>query len=563
MIIGLDVGGTHTDVVLLAEDGIREAVKVPTDPTDLFHTVLSGITRVTANVDPACLQRIVLSTTLATNAVAQGRLPNVGMIVSAGPGMDPDGFRTNEHYVCVRGCIDHRGREIEPIDPNEVRQAAERFRRQDITHVGIVGKFSVRNPAHEIAIQQALPEGFDRIFLGHRVSGSLNFPRRIATTYLNAAVFPIHHAFFGAVRQSLAERGIHVPIHIMKPDGGTMLLEASVDQPAQTILSGPAASVMGSLAFAFDEEDAIVLDIGGTTTDIALLVHLAPVLNPNGITVGTYKTLIRSMESHSLALGGDSAVVIDPNGVLKIGPERKGFSLAFGGPCPTPTDALCILGKIRTGSVDRAIEGYRPIARELGCDIEQAAHRVLDTLCQTIVSEAMALLNRINEKPVYTIHEMLEGYRVHPKKILLMGGPAPFLASRIEGFAEGMQVGVVPRWDVANAIGAALARTTTEVVLFADTQQEIAIAPEEGWKEKVDRHFDKAKAIEAATAILRNKAVRLGAGKDDLETEVIEEYQFNMVRGFYTTGRNIRVRVQIKPGLIAASDAIVEMLSRG
>lgn len=562
MIIGLDVGGTHTDVVLLAEDGIRDAVKVPTDPTDLFHTVLSGITRVTAGVDPAGLQRIVLSTTLATNAVAQGRLPNVGMIVSAGPGMDPEGFRTNEHYICVRGCIDHRGREIEPIDPNEVRQAADHFHKQGIPHLGIVGKFSVRNPAHEIAIQQALPGGFDRIFLGHRVSGSLNFPRRIATTYLNAAVFPIHHAFFGAVRQSLAERGIRVPIHIMKPDGGTMLLEASVDQPAQTILSGPAASVMGSLAFAFDEEDAFVLDIGGTTTDIALLVHLAPVLNPNGITVGAYKTLIRSIESHSLALGGDSAVAVGPDGALKIGPERKGFALAFGGPCPTPTDALCILGKIRTGTLEKAIEGYRPIAQKLGCSVEQAAHRVLDTLCRTIVSEATALLNRINEKPVYTIHEMLEGYRVHPKKILLMGGPAPFLASRIERFAEGMQVGVVPRWDVANAIGAALARTTTEVVLFADTQQEIAIAPEEAWKQKIDRHFDKAQAIEAATAILRDKAVRLGAGKDDLETEVIEEYQFNMVRGFYTTGRNIRVRVQIKPGLIAASDAIVEMLSR-
>jgi hypothetical protein len=183
-------------------------------------------------------------------------------------------------------------------------------------------------------------------------------------------------------------------------------------------------------------------------------------------------------------------------------------------------------------------------------------------LCCTVVQEANELLRRINEKPVYTIHEILEGYRVHPKKILLLGGPAPYLASRIERFSEGMQVGVVPRWDVANAIGAALARTTTEVVLFADTQQEIAMAPEESWQEKVDRQFDKAQAIEKATALLRQKAVRLGAGQDDLETEVIEEYQFNMVRGFYTTGRNIRVRVQIKPGLIAASDTIVGMLSQ-
>jgi N-methylhydantoinase A/oxoprolinase/acetone carboxylase beta subunit len=561
MIIGLDVGGTHTDVVLLAKDGIREAVKVPTDSADLFHTVLTGITAVTANIDPASLRRIVLSTTLATNAIAQGCIPNVGMIVSSGPGIDPEYFRTHQNYAAVRGCIDHRGREIEPIDPAQIRDAAKGFLEQGITHLGIVGKFSVRNPAHEIAIQQVLPPGFERIFLGHRVSGSLNFPRRIATTYLNAAVFPLHYAFFNAVRQSLAERGICVPIHIMKPDGGTMLLDASVDQPAQTILSGPAASVMGSLAFAFDEEDAIILDIGGTTTDIAVLVNLTPVLNPSGITVGPYKTLIRSIESHSLALGGDSAISI-VQGRLQIGPERKGFALAFGGSYPTPTDALCILGKIKSGNTARAIEGFQPVAKALGCGIEDAAKQVLDTLCCTVVQEANELLRRINEKPVYTIHEILEGYRVHPKKILLLGGPAPYLASRIERFSEGMQVGVVPRWDVANAIGAALARTTTEVVLFADTQQEIAMAPEESWQEKVDRQFDKAQAIEKATALLRQKAVRLGAGQDDLETEVIEEYQFNMVRGFYTTGRNIRVRVQIKPGLIAASDTIVGMLSQ-
>jgi len=121
---------------------------------------------------------------------------------------------------------------------------------------------------------------------------------------------------------------------------------------------------------------------------------------------------------------------------------------------------------------------------------------------------------------------------------------------------------VTPRWDVANAIGAALARVTSEVILFADTQQGMATAPEESFYQNVDRNFGRDQAVAKAFELLHKKAIRLGAEEKELEMEVVEDQQFNMVRGFYTTGRNIRVRVQIKPGLIQEYDTIAGILSK-
>ncbi len=559
MIIGLDVGGTYTDVVLLGDDGIVRANKVRTDSKALFRTVQSGLDTIIEGIPPDQIRRIVLSTTLTTNAIAQSKVSDVGMIVSAGPGVDPEFYRTNPHYEAISGSIDHRGREIEAVNAAEVEEAVRKFIEKGIRYVGVVGKFSTRNPQHELLINEQIRSHFEKVFLGHQISGTLNFPRRIATTYLNAAVYPIHKQFFEAVQQSLEQKGLKIPIHIMKADGGTMNFASSMDFPAQTILSGPAASVMGSLAFAFDDEDSLVMDIGGTTTDMAVLVNYVPVLNPLGICLGPYKTLIRSIESHSIPVGGDSKISIQ-DGVIHVGPERIGPAMAYGGPAPTPTDALCIMGQIKNGDRNKAIQGFQDIARGLNCSVSDAAVRVFDQTCRMILTEARVLLNRINQKPVYTIHELQEGYQVAPRKILILGGPAPYFARHFEEISD-FRVGVVPRWDVANAIGAALARTTCEVSLFADTQQGIATSPEELFSMAVNRDFSSDDAVQTASDLLRQKAVRQGASPEELIMEVIENQQFNMVKGFYTTGRNIRVKVQIKPGLINEYDAIAGILS--
>lgn len=561
MIIGLDVGGTHTDVVLLDRDKLLKDIKVHTDADNLFQTVLEGLEQITAEVNPKQIDRVVLSTTLTTNAIVQGKTPQVGMIVCSGPGLDPEFFRTGEHYYPVAGSIDHRGRRIEPVDPEEIKAVAEKMEAAGIRLVGIVGKFSARNPSHELEIRRLLRDRFEHIFLGHRISGNLNFPRRIATTYLNAAVNPVHKNFFESVRKSLDQKGLKVPIHILKADGGTMTFESSIDFPGQTILSGPAASVMGACAFAPEDADSIVLDIGGTTTDMAVLINGVPLLDPFGTELGGYKTLIRSLNTHSVGIGGDSTVRVE-NGRIIIGPDRLGFAMGYGGPVPTPTDALIYLDKLPDADKTRSAEGIASLASAMNLPLEEAARRIFEQACRDILKEIEKMVRTINAKPVYTVHELREGYRVDPKKIMVLGGPAPYFAETIAAISD-YEVRTVPRWKVANAIGAALARTTCEVTLFADTERGILTAPEEKFKKNIKRHYTRENAVEVAYNLLREKALGKGAGLEDLELELLEDLSFNMVRGFQTTGRNIRIKAQVKPGLIHGYASVAQILSAG
>lgn len=558
MIIGLDVGGTHTDVVLLGKQGLINEVKVPTDPANLFNSVLSGLNEITQGVEPHEIHRAVFSTTQATNAIVQSKLPPIGMIVVSGPGVDPEFFRTNDHYYIASGSIDHRGREVKSIDTNEITSISKTLKKDGIKYVGVVSKFSVRNPSHELAIFDIIKDDFEKVFLGHQISGNLNFPRRITTTYLNAAVYPIHKEFYEAVIKSIEKKWLNIPLHILKADGGTMNLKASMEFPGETIFSGPAASIMGSIPFAPKNEDCLVLDIGGTTTDMAVLIDRVPVLDPLGISLSNYKTLIRSLYTRSIGIGGDSFVRVE-EGELKIGPERKGPAMAYGGPSPTPTDALCVIGFVKDGDIEKAETGMKQIADQLNDTVKNTALKIFDTTYKKIVSEADAMIDQINSKPVYTIHELQEGYKVNPKHILIIGGPAPHFARHIEECA-GVNVSVVPRWSVANAIGAALARTTCEVVLFSDTEQGFTSSPEENFNKPISSDFTKEDAIKIANELLKEKALQKGAHPEDLEMEVLEDLQFNMVRGFHTTGKNIRIKVQVKPGILNDYTDIAKML---
>ena len=549
MIIGLDVGGTHTDVVLLDRQGVVRDIKVPTDASNLFNTVLECLEKVMSDIDPEAVRRVVLSTTLTTNAIVQKKIQDVGIIVSSGPGIDPRYFQTNAHFFTVSGSIDHRGREVEPLDPEEIELAGRELLARGIRHVGVVGKFSVRNPAHELQIKAHLGDAFERVFLGHLISGNLNFPRRIATTFLNASVYPVHKEFFEAVQQSLKARGLTMPIRILKADGGNMNFASSIEFPGQTILSGPAASVMGAVAYAVDTADSLVLDIGGTTTDMAILRDGVPLLAPLGINIGGYRTLIRSLDTQSIGVGGDSLVRLSHQRI-EIGPERLGPAMAHGGPVPTPTDALFVLQRVANGDRDKAVKGIEPLAASLGLSPEEAAAKIVERTCGKILKAADRMLERLNSKPVYTIHEIQEGCQLKPQHMLVLGGPAPYFGEELKKLS-GMDVRTVPKWSVANAIGAALARTTSEVTLFADTEQGTSMAPREAYQEDIGPGFSREDAIRKAFELLKEKAVRRGANPEHLEMEILEELEFNMVRGFNTVGKNMRIRTQVKPGLIA------------
>jgi len=556
MIIGLDVGGTHTDVVLLGPKGVIHEAKFPTNKQNLFESVWQGIQAVIDDIEVKEIKRAVLSTTLTTNLVVENKTAPAGLIVSSGPGIDPQLFRMGDEYHMVSGSIDHRGREIQRINKQEISAVADHLEKAGIRQVGIVGKFSTRNPIHEKQIAEIIQNRFDIIIQGHQLSGVLNFPRRIATTYINAAVYPQNQLFLESINKSFKEHGLNVPIYTLKADAGTMNLQASLMQPGQTILSGPAASVMGAIPYTQENTDTLVLDIGGTTTDMAIVVNRVPLLDPIGIELAGYKTLIRSLKTHSIGLGGDSVVRFN-DGTITVGPDRHGPAMAFGGSEPTPTDAMFVLDDpIEGGDKELAIKGFEKLSQKMNVSLKAAAQKVLKVACEKILSEANHMVERINSQPVYTVHEILQGKQVHPTDILALGGPAPFFSKRLEALTS-KHVRVAPKWGVANAIGAALARTTCQVSLFADTEQGYLTVPENNYQEKINRNFTNDDALNTATRLLKEKAIETGASAEDLEIETIENTQFNMIRGFYTTGKNIRVKVQVKPGLIRSYSKIM------
>jgi N-methylhydantoinase A len=549
MILGIDVGGTHTDAVLLDHVTVRKKSKVLTNEKNLLASLLAVTTELVDADIIGKLKRVVLSTTLSTNAIVQNKVDRVGMMVVSGPGLHPSFLEVPKDTHFLSGYVNHRGIEMKSIDPLEAKHVGAHFHDEGIQHIGIVGKFSTRNPQQEIRLKEIVAAHPCHISLGHRMSGHLNFPRRIATTYLNEAVCRRYSHFVMEVLRFVHELSIDVPIYILKADGGTFDIEQSLDFPVQTILSGPAASIMGIMTMTDCTADAIALDIGGTTTDISIFADGVPLLEAFGVTIEGHKTLIRGLRTKSIGVGGDS-IVLFREGKLTIGPEREGPAAAFGGPFPTPTDAMIVLGLTKIGNQDRAASALLPIAASLRCPVVDAARTIYHETCMKIATQVQEVILEVNNEPVYTIHELLEGKHLNPKLLYLVGGPADAMATELGRLLE-CEPYIPPHAEVANAIGAALARTTAEMTILADTEQGILTIGEEGFQMPIPSRFSKEDAIRIGTEKLREKARRMGAAEEEIEIEVVEVQEFNMVREYYTKGKNIRVKVQIKPGSIA------------
>ena len=547
MILGIDVGGTHTDSVLMKNGKILRKSKVMTDKSDLLASVMLATRSVTEAADIQQLQRIVLSTTISTNAVAQHQLDPVGLVVMSGPGVSHRDLPLSDKSAYVAGYMNHRGIEAESVDEDEICALRKRFAAGGIEHVGVVGKFSTRSPAHELTVQALLAGQTRHVTVGHQLSGALNFPRRIATAYLNEAIWRLHSGMVDQLGAYMEQLGIDVPLYILKADGGTIDVEQSRHYPVQTILSGPAATIMGVLPFISADKDSVSIDVGGTTTDIALFADGAPLLEPKGVRIEEHKTLIRGLLTHSIAVGGDSHVrVIDQQ--LVIGPERKGAAMAFDGPVPTPTDAMIVLGLADIGDKAKALAAIGSLAGELGRTPEQTANAIMDQVCATIAAKVRSMIAEVNSKPVYTIHEMLEGKELLPSEAIVVGGPAPYLARHVGRLLD-MAVVVPENSDVINASGAAMARTTVELTLMADTEEGIMTIAEDGVQTDIPKHFTMADLVAVGKERLEQIARVAGAQEADLEIEVADSQTFNVIRNSATTGKNIRVRLQIKPGL--------------
>lgn len=550
MILGIDVGGTHTDAVLLSKKGVVATAKVDTNHADLLSSVCLALETILEKDTMADLQRFNLSTTLCTNAIVQDELRPVGVLVSAGPGIDPAQYRIGGQYELLAGGLDHRGTEIAALDLSQAETAVQHWLNQGIKVFAVVGKFSPRNPDHEQQLAELLQGKCDFLTQGHTLSGQLNFPRRIATAFYNSAVWPVFNSFANSVEASLQHFGLTPPqVNILKADGGTMTMGRARQTPVESIFSGPSASIMGCMAMCDPDQDAFLLDVGGTTTDMAIFASGDPLIETETMDLVHRPTLVRAMKTKSIALGGDSAVAVTETG-LRIGPKRLGPSLARGGEVPTLVDGLNLVQEVGHGDVEASKEGIQALGLRLGLSAEECAWRIIDVVCKKLKEQALVMLAGVNEKPVYTVHELLEYRKIKPRTLYLIGGPARMLAPLLEQQFQ-LPVVVPDHYQVANALGAALARPTMQAELFADTEKHVLTIPVLGVNSEIEASYSLEQAKEE---VLNRLCEHFGNHSDwevsSSEVEVIEESAMNMVRDVYQVGQDIRVKAQIKPGIV-------------
>ena len=545
MLLGIDVGGTFTDAVILDQGRIVAAAKSETTHGNLLEGILSATDQVLSGIDKGELTRVALSTTIVTNALVEGRTDQVGLMLMAGPGMDYTGLLPAEPRL-LTGYIDHRGREVAEPNKAEVLAACQNTGSQVFA---VAGKFAVRNPAHEQTVAGWLQKAAQplHISLSSQVSGSLNLWRRANSAYYNAAVWRHFGSFADAVEQALTQRGITAPVYILKADGGTMPLALSRLQPVEAIFTGPAASVLGIMALTSTAGQAISLDIGGTTTDIALWQDGKPLFAHNGARIAGFPTSVQAFRLKSVGIGGDSFIRRE-NGLLKVGPQRVGPAMAVGGNQPALSDALIVAGLASFGSLERAMEAVRQFAAP-GQGVEAAAEEALALAADEICRAALAMIEEQAAEPVYKVNDIIHQEPLQPGQVIGIGGAAAGLAPLVAR-QMGIACQVPEHAAVANAIGAAVAKPTMEITLRADTTQGYYTVAELGVKQKLaGRNIRLEQARQLAAQHLTERAAAAGIPAEHVET--VYEEEFNLVRGFNTTGRIITCRLQIKPGVLA------------
>jgi len=336
--LGIDTGGTYTDAVLVDYDTGRVvgAAKALTTRRDLslgIGAAIDAAFQQPGAPSPGQVSLVALSTTLATNAIVEGQGSPVCLVLI---GYDQElirqcGFQSDlatADVVYVAGGHDIRGDQAAPLDVAALRQAVAGVAGR-VDAFAVSGYFGVRNPAHEeqakalIESMTGLP-----VTCGHELTARLNSVRRATTVALNARLVPLLRELINTLRCTLAGRGIAAPLMVVKGDGSLVRAEWAMQRPIETILSGPAASVVGAWHLAHQEQISLqdgalwVVDVGGTTTDIASLSDGRPRLSREGAQVGRWRTMVEAVDVHTVGLGGDSHVRLDGSRRLAIGPQR-------------------------------------------------------------------------------------------------------------------------------------------------------------------------------------------------------------------------------------------------
>ena len=565
MLLGLDVGGTFTDVVIIDGHRVVATAKRRTTKDNLMNGIGEALDAVLEDCDTSNIEQVTLSTTVVTNTIVEGKEQPVDLYVVTGPGRNVDDiFPVSPIYL--QGYTDHRGIVVEHTPADAVRGIANMVQARSGTDLAAVSaKFGVRNPQEELSITEKLKNAYHAISNGSLLSGSLNFPRRTISAYFNSAVTPVFTVFKKNVEDALSARNIVAPLHILKADGGSLPIEHMVSRPVETAFTGPAATVLGLSALGvIGNQHTVALDIGGTTTDISLWKHGRPLMTKNGVSIREYPSAVRSFAVTSVGIGGESVVRLK-NGNLTVGPERVGPSVALGGVEPPLGDALIVLGHANYGDFNLASRALQDLADAIQATVQSnnvntlnnqltliktssdVARLILQNALETIQCGVDEVITVENKRPIYVVADIVNPDIFVPEHIVVVGGTAPSLGASIGEYMD-LPITIPENAAVANAIGAALALSTIELTVHVDTKRRLLVIPELGIKQQNCTLKRAEQVVERAKEALSEEALRLGLDTAQ-EIEVISIEDFPVVEGWQSMERLITVKVQLAAGV--------------
>jgi N-methylhydantoinase A/oxoprolinase/acetone carboxylase beta subunit len=332
ILLGVDTGGTYTDAVLIRdEEEVIASAKSLTTRHDLAIGVGNAVRAVLAQAGVAASDVALasLSTTLATNALVEGQGGRVALIYIGFREKDlaahglADALKGDPHIV-LEGGHNHAGGQAVPLDEEGLRAFLE-TQKDQVSGFAVASQFATRNPAHELRAMELVAEITGRpVSASHQLSAKLNGPKRALTAVLNARLIGMIDRLIGRAEDTLLELGVTAPLMVVRGDGALISSAQARERPIETILSGPAASIVGA-RWMTGADLALVSDIGGTTTDVALLKDGRPAIDPAGARVGPYRTMVEAVAMRTTGLGGDSEVHFVSEGLqggVTLGPKR-------------------------------------------------------------------------------------------------------------------------------------------------------------------------------------------------------------------------------------------------
>ena len=463
--IGVDVGGTFTDFLLLDGDGTTTVYKVLSTPDDPSRAVLDGLARMADDVGIglgqfiADIGLIVHGTTVTTNAVLTGKTSPTGLLTTRGfrdalqmrrgvrevqydnkyPAAEPLVPRWLRRPVSER--VDAQGAVVQPLDLADVDDAITRFKAVDIEAVAICFMHGYANSDHEQAtadrVAELMPEAY--LSVSSQVLPQVRFYERISTTVLNAAVGPILSRYLTNLTARLADQAFAGVLLIMQSNGGVTSPRVAAELAASTLLSGPAAAPVAGLAYATPHatEDFITIDMGGTSFDAALVKGGAPAITTDS-RVNRHALGLASMEINTIGAGGGSIAWIDEGGLLRMGPDSAGASpgpvcYGRGGTAPTCSDADLVLGYL-----DADFFAGGTIALDRAAAEQAIAEQIAKPLEMTTLDAAYGMYHLMNVNMASAIREISVQKGYDPRDFLLIcaGGAGPLHAAAIAAELE-------------------------------------------------------------------------------------------------------------------------------